>query len=224
MGQRLAAVHRVEAVGAFGYLEPARRDLTGECPPADPDAVRVGDPEPDWRAAMRAYADRELDALAASPLADLHGPVGDTLDERIDALAGPFEPALAHVDGLLENVRIDPGGALLGMLDWGFTVAATPAYDLVHVAGGLVGGVWTVADPPPWADRAREALIEGYAERAPERVERYRRNRSCYELLRLARMAAHFEEWLGLTGLDDPERVAATGRALWARIEGVIES
>jgi hypothetical protein len=37
-------------------------------------------------------------------------------------------------------------------------------------------------------------------------------------------MAAHFEEWLGLTGLDDPERVAATGRALWARIEGVIES
>lgn len=224
MGRHLAAVHRIEAVEAFGYLEPAGRGLAGERPPADPASVRVVDPEPEWRAAMRAYTDRELDVLAEGRLADLHDPVERALHGRIDGLAGPFEPVLAHVDGLLENVRIDRSGDLLGMLDWGFTVAATPAYDLVHVAGGLGGGVWTLADPPSWVDRAREALIEGYADRAPGRVERYRRNRSCYELLRLARMAAHLEEWLALKDLDDPARVAATERALRARIGEVIES
>ena len=103
----------------------------------------------------------------------------------------------------------------VGMLDWEFTLVAAPGHDLdlVHVGEGLNGGLWTLADPVPWGERAREALVEGYAERAPEAVAEYRTNRSCYELLQLTRAGAHVAEWLALAGLDDEERVAAAAAA-----------
>lgn len=132
--------------------------------------------------------------------------------KSIAALDGPFEAVLCRVDGLLENVLDPDTGEVFGLLDRGFTLAATPAYDLVHVGASLGGGPWTAADPVGWTDGARQALVAGYATRAPDRAERYRQNRDCYELLQWARVGAHLDEWLALRE-DDREAVAATERA-----------
>jgi hypothetical protein len=144
---------------------------------------------------------------------------GPVLASEVDAVAGPFEPALARVDQSIENVLV-AGDELTAWIDWEFTIAATPAYDLFCVAWSLAGGPYQFdADVPDRRLLVRDALFEGYAdapvhgERPPsDIVEQARTNQACYELLSTLRSMEHLEGWYQLFDLDG--QVDRTAREL----------
>jgi len=215
-GRHLAGVHRLDVVDAYGFLE---RDpgvtLRGERPPTTPDSFRVTDPTDSWPATVREWADEKLDPLTETRFGDVAEAVTPVLHERIDDLSGPFSPSLGHTDCQLENTLHDPDiGEVTGMIDWAFTLAVTPAYDLVSVGRSMAGGPWAFV--PGTADvrgLVRDALLAGYREAGGDAVvEQYRRNADCYELLYLVRTMSHLEEWLGMKGATDEQMHAAATR------------
>lgn len=205
-GRYLADLHDVPAVEAFGFLAPAGPALAGSRPPAD-FAVRVVDPTDDWPECLKTWADGTLRELESTRFADVIPRAEPLLESQIDGLVGRFEPRVARVDQSIENVLVEDG-EIRAFLDWEFTLAATPAYDLSCVVWSLAGGPYRMA--PGASDRrplVREALLEGYAR--PEVVEQFHANRSCYELLSLLRSMVHLEDWYGLFDLGDRVDAAA---------------
>lgn len=215
-GVHLAEVHRLDAVDAFGFLErdPAVA-LQGERPPTTPDSLRVADPTDSWPAMVRQWADDKLDPLAETRFVDVTDEVRPILHERIDDLSGPFAPSLGHIDCQLENTLHDPDtGEVTGMIDWAFTLAVPPAYDLVSVGRSMAGGPWAfVPETAAVHDLVRGALLAGYRDAGGEAsLDQYRRNADCYELLSLVRTMTHLEEWLGMKGATDEQVDAAAAR------------
>lgn len=118
------------------------------------------------------------------------------LDERVDALSGPFPPVIGRVDHGLHNLLLDPDtGAITGVVDWGFTLSVPPAYDLACVAANVAADPWSVhPETPDRRESVRTALCEGYrAAGEPAVVDRYRQHRRTYELLALVRGMAHLD-------------------------------
>jgi aminoglycoside phosphotransferase (APT) family kinase protein len=209
-GRDLASLHAVDAVDAYGFLTHDGPALSGGVPPADFSTVAVEDPTTDWRERLDGWAQDTLVHLEETRFADVVPEVEPVLESRVDAVEGPFEPALARVDQSIENVLVADGD-LTAWIDWEFTVAATPAYDLCCVAWSLAGGPYQFdADVPDRRPLVREALFEGYAavpargQHAPaDVVEQARANRPCYELLSTLRSMEHLEDWFELFDLGD---------------------
>jgi len=250
LGRYLARLHTVDAVEAFGYLAVADESRAGSVPPADPETLRVVDPESEWRARVRADADDGLSRLAETRFGDLRDPLAAVLDDMPAALTGPFRPALAHVDASPENHCWDPEAErLTGVLDWAFTVAAPPGYDLAYAGQTLGGGHWTLLpDRPDRRDEAFEAVLAGYLDAEPEPggpleradgsvvvgqatdgtrlttervVEQARANRDVYRRLMTVRTCNLFEGWFDWWGVEAWERAAAA-EMLRERVERLI--
>lgn len=203
-GRHLPELHGVDAVDAFGFLAPAGPEIDGDSPNGDADAIAVRDPTTDWRTRVRDWADGTVEALRHSRFGDLAPTAERALDARIDDLEGPFEPTLARIDQSPENALVADGD-LCGLIDWEFTVAATPAYDVVHVARSLGGGPFAFAPGvPDRRDALLEAVLAGYREAGGGRVvAQVRANRDCYELLCDLRVMTNLDEWYPLLDLDD---------------------
>jgi len=110
---------------------------------------------------------------------------------------------LARIDNALENVLLEDA-ELRAMLDWEFTIAATPGYDIVNVAWSLAGGPY-LFDPevPDRRAMVREALFRGYRDRGGDSVvDQARANRDCYELLSAVRSMTLPKHWYQLFDLD----------------------
>lgn len=218
-GRGLAGLHAVDAVDAFGFLTHDGPALSGRRPADDFATVAVEDPTPDWRERLAGWAEDTLVDLEGTRFADVIPDVRPVLMDRVDAVEGPFEPALARVDQSIENVLVD-GDDLTAWIDWEFTIAATPAYDLCCVAWSLAGGPYQFdADVPDRRSPVREALFEGYAdapvhgERPPAAiVDQARANRACYELLSTLRSMEHLEGWYQLFDLSS--RIDRSAREL----------
>jgi hypothetical protein len=118
----------------------------------------------DWPPTLAELIERELDGLSGSRFADCREVVAPALRERAATVSGPFGPVLRHVDASIENhLWDDEHETLTAVLDWGFTVAATPAYDLSCVAHSLGCGHWAfLPDTPDYRESVREPLIDGY--------------------------------------------------------------
>lgn len=188
-GRYLAAIHSLDAVDAYGFLEPAGETLRGERPGAG-FAVSVADPIENWSETVRAWVGDALDAHTASEFGDLTPVLREAIEGELTALEGKFRPALARIDHGTHNLLLDPdSGRIRSVVDWGFTMAATPAYDLAHVELTLAGGPWRFhPETPELRTAVREALLAGYRERGDERaVEQYRSNGRLYRLLALTR-------------------------------------
>lgn len=115
-----------------------------------------------------------------------------------------------------EIVRDD----LVAMLDWGFTLAATSAYDVHAVAWHLAAGPYLL-DPgvPDRRPLVREAVRAGYRERGdPAVLDRLDANRACYDLLTAIRSMVHLAERVETFDLDDVDRAAAWLRADLERV------
>lgn len=218
-GRGLASLHAVDAVDAFGFLAHDGPALSGETPIDDFAGVAVAEPTPDWRERLAVWAVDTLADLEDTRFADVIPEVRPVLMERVDEVEGPFEPALARIDQSIENVLVD-GGDLTAWIDWEFTIAATPAYDLLCVVWSLAGGPYRF-DPevPDRRSLVREALFGGYAEapvhgeRLPsDIVEQARTNQACYELLSTLRSMEHLEGWYQL--FDPGGQVNRTAREL----------
>jgi len=209
-GRGLASLHAVDAVDAYGFLTQDGPPLSGGVPADDFSSVAVVEPTADWRERLDGWAQDTLVDLEDTRFADVVPEVEPVLQSAVDAVEGSFEPVLARVDQSIENVLVADGD-LTAWIDWEFTVAATPAYDLCCVAWGLAGGPSQFdADVPDRRALVREALFEAYAEApvAGERsraaiVEQARANRDCYELLSTLRAMEHLEDWFELFDIGD---------------------
>ena len=203
-GRWLADLHAIPAVDGYGYLDYDDRRRSGEPPGCDSDVLTVIDPVDEWREQVQRSAASEIDQLTDTRFRDLASALETALEEEIDRLTGPFSPALARIDHSLENV-LHQDGTLTGILDWEFTIAATPGYDLVHCAKAMAGGPFLFA--PSVTDRwsiVFEAMLDGYRERVgAEAVSQIRVNRRCYDLLATVRTMAHLDEWYPMVGLAD---------------------
>lgn len=213
--------HAVDAVDAFGFLTYDGPPLSGGVPAGDFPSVAVVEPTPGWRERLDGWAQDTLPDIEDTRFADVIPEVRPVLTSQVDAVEGPFEPALARVDQSIENVLV-ADGELTAWIDWEFTIAATPAYDLCCVAWSLAGGPYqSDPDVPDRRPLVREALFEGYAdapvhgERSPAAiVEQARANRACYELLSTLRSMEHIEGWFELFDLGDQvDRAARDLRA-----------
>ncbi|NHN47419.1 phosphotransferase [Halostella sp. JP-L12] len=188
-GRYLAAIHSFDAVDAYGFLEPAGETLCGDRPPSD-FSVAVADPSENWPETVRSWVADALDAHADSEFGDLTPILREEVERELADLDGDSRPVLARIDHGTHNLLFDPDvGRIRSVVDWGFTMAATPAYDLAHVEPALAGGPWRFH--PETRDQrnlVREALLAGYRERGDERaVERYREHGRLYRLLALTR-------------------------------------
>lgn len=217
-GGGLAELHALDVEG-FGYLEAAGPTYRGERPAPDPDTVRVIEPRDDWRETVRAWSDRTFDQLAETRFADVIPDARPVVDALTAELTGEFEPALCHVDASIENVALDDGEPT-AMLDWAFTVAATPAWDLVCIERALAGGHWAfVPETPDLREPVHEALFDAYRSNAPPgALAEYEAHGELYELLALLRLLHFHDHWFELKGVTD-ERADAAAAAERAALD-----
>lgn len=202
-GRYLADLHAVDAVDAFGFLNYQGSTLRGERPGGGLDALTVADPISDWHERLRDWARGTIDGLHGTRFADLAPAAERAVGARIGGLEGGFTPSLARIDQSLENVLLTDG-RLSAMIDWEFTISATPAYDVVHCVQSLAGGPYLFAPGvPDRRTRVLEAVLEGYREEGPGRViDQVYANRDCYELLFALRAMANLEDWYRMLDLD----------------------
>lgn len=201
-GRYLTDLHALDAVDGYGFLTHVGPRRTGERPADDFSTVAVIDPTDDWRTCLRNWADGTLSRLAETRFADVVSEAEPVLAARIDSLQGPFEPVLGRVDHSIENVLVDDT-EIRAFLDWEFTLAATPAYDLTCVAWSLAGGPYQFShEDVERRPLVRDALLDGYLDRhSGGTVDQYHANRPCYELLSTLRSMVHLEDWYGLFDL-----------------------
>lgn len=222
-GELLAEVHGLDAVDAFGHVEhDPSRPLDGGRPPGDADQVVVADPEASWPAWLRAEAETALDALSERRFADVVPRAREAVTERIDRLSGPFDPAMCRIDHSLDNLLLDPSSrSVTAVLDWGFALAASPAYDLVFAVHSLSGGPWAkVPSTPDYAPPIRGAVVEGYRDDgSTTALAEFHEHRGLYELLSCLHSMLHFEDRLSMDGAsrDQIEGAAERHREVVAR-------
>lgn len=216
MGQHLADLHSLDAVDGFGFLEAVSTDpLRGGRPSGDPGSIRVADPTGDWPTYVRESVDGPLAALSDGPFADLVPEIREGVDARVVDLSGPHRSVLAHIDASIENTLFDPdSGTVTAILDWAFTIGATPAYDLAFVEHSLEGGPWWfLPSTPDHGELIREELIGGYRPHAPDHVvEQFRTHHDLYDLLALTHSMCHFEDRVVAEGATEEQVEAARER------------
>lgn len=195
-GRYLADLHALDPVDGYGYLTPVGPDLIGEPPSGSLDTVAVEDPTEEWTERLHQAADQELRIVEETRLADIVPRIRPVLESRIEGVEGPFEPVLARIDHSVENMLLVEG-EITAFLDWGFTIAATRGYDLVHVTRSLAGGPYLYG--PDTRDRRpliRDALLAGYCEATTTvQPDRIRATWSCYTLHSSVRSMGHLESW-----------------------------
>ena len=195
-GRYLGEAHLVDAVGSFGHVDrdPAR-PLDGDRPAGTVPDLAVRDGCESWPTFLRTYVERELDRHAGSRFGHLTPRLRDWCGERIEALSGPFSPVLGRNDHGLHNLLVDPDtGEVTAMLDWAYTLAVPPAFDL-GFATYLYGGAF-LAGLPDVRDRrhlVHEALSAGYRETAPGLADAVRDRNPFYEVLAAVRVMNDFE-------------------------------
>jgi aminoglycoside phosphotransferase (APT) family kinase protein len=193
-GRYLGELHGVPAVENFGHVRHDGPSSAGDRPARDPDALSAGDPKEEWPAFLRVYAESELDRLADSRFSALEPSLRRWLVDYVDDLQGSFEAVLGRNDHGLHNLLVDPGsGGIAAMLDWGYTLAVPSAFDFefaVYIySGAFLAGLSGVPDR---RGRVREAMLSGYGETAPDRVETLVDPDPCYRALATVRVANDF--------------------------------
>lgn len=193
-GGYLAELHSVPAVDKFGHVRHDAPDLSGGRPSGDPGDLTVGEPREDWSPYLRERVDHELDRHANSRFSALMPELKPWFEARIRELDGPFSPVLGRNDHGLHNLLIDPDtGEITAMLDWGYTLAVPPAFD-VEFAVYLYSGVF-LAGRPDVSDRrslVRGAILSGYRSVRPDRAEAVSTPEPLYELLAMVRIMNDF--------------------------------
>jgi aminoglycoside phosphotransferase (APT) family kinase protein len=212
-GRHLAALHDLDAVDRFGFvdIDPAEQ-LRGGKPSSSLDQISVEDPVDTWRSYLDHEYDRVLDRFDGHRFEDMV----PTIQPAFEVLGGKQNPVITRIDQSLDNQVLDPAtGAVTGLLDWEFCVAATPAYDIAFVVDSLAGGhLPYLPNEPDHREQILSGVLAGYREAGGEGVvERFRANRACYELLSLTHKLLNFDFWfdeMDIVDVTDEQRSAAS--------------
>ena len=185
-GRHLAELHGLDVVDAYGVV-----GVEGS---GGNEAFRVREPVEPWPAFLRATLEPELEGLEDSRFADLAGPVEAWIEGRLEGLGGVGRAALGRIDHGVHNLLFRPDGAIEALIDWGFTLAVTPGYDLRTVEYVLSGAV--LAPLEDAADRrslVRDALRAGYRTVGDYPAAELEAAGDLYELLAVVRAMNHLE-------------------------------
>jgi aminoglycoside phosphotransferase (APT) family kinase protein len=194
LGEYLAELHAVPAVGRFGHVRHDAPSLAGDRPSGDPATLTVGDPREDWPTYLRDYAAEELERHADSQFSDLTPELERWFEAGVPGLEGPFKPVLGRNDHGLHNLLIDSEtGEITAMLDWGYTLAVPAAFDF-EFAVYLFGGAFLAGHPdvPDRRTLVREAMLSGYRAVASDRAEAVSTPEPLYEALAMVRIMNDF--------------------------------
>ena len=212
-GRHLARLHGLDAVDAFGFVDvDADEVLDGGRPSSRVEQLAVEDATDSWCDYLAAETERVVAGLDATRFGDLRSTVRPVLDAHVEDISGELDPVVARIDQSLDNALLDSEtGAVTGLLDWEFCVAATPAYDLVFVEHSLAGGHWTLVPGVPDRRAAiRSAMLDGYREVGSAHVdEQFRENYDCYALLANLHAMLNFDWWFDQVGVPDERREVA---------------
>ena len=205
IGRHLHTLHDFDAVDSYGFVtvEPDET-LRGGQPSDAVSQLRVHDGDGDWRAYLQSEAEQVEEALQATRFDDLASRVRAEVEARIERLSGEFSPALARIDQSLEHALVDPAaGGVSGLIDWEFTMATAPGYDLVFVEHSLAGGHWSLCpDTPDRRTEIRAALHDGYRAAGGHPPEPGSAAYECYDLFHDLHAMLTFESWFE-NGADD---------------------
>lgn len=211
-GAYLGELHTVDAVESFGVVghDPAA-PMDGGRPGADAGQLAVAEPFDTWSEFLRASVEPELEKVGASRFADLAPRFEAAILGEIERLDRPAEPVLGRIDHGVHNLLIDrETGEIRTVIDWGFTLAVTPGYDLATVEYVLSGAVLAPLDDA--SDRrelVRDAMATGYRAAAGYPADELARARHCYELLAVLRAMNHLEAGVAKVPAGSEETVAA---------------
>lgn len=228
-GRYLAALHCLDAVDAFGRVVVEAGDATVRGPPSvSTDALSAtglqgSTPGDCWPSVLGSWLSETLEHHAETEFGDLTSDARDAVEERIADLNGAFEPVVGRIDHGLHNLLLDPEtGETTAVLDWAFTLAVPPAYDLACVEANFTLGPWSMhPDTPDRGTLLRDALRESYAEHGdPAVVSQLRDRYPLYELACLLRATLH----LGATMADgSPEDRAAAASEYRTALRGATD-
>lgn len=211
-GEHLAQIHSLDLVTAFGGVETAQqRTLLGARPSTSEDQIAVTDSSETWPDVLRERAENSLQKHSKTRFSDLTSPIRQSICRHIDALSGTFEPVLGRIDNSLDNLLIDGGtGEITAVIDWSFTLAVPPEYDLVCAERNLTGGPWSMLpDSRNYQPLVREALFEGYGSERPSfDLDRVRQQYPLYEWLSFVRSMNNLEEWMNGATPDQIDEAA----------------
>lgn len=194
-GEHLARLHRLDGPDGFGVVQLAGRpDGRARTVKAD-GPIQVRDPVESWPDFLLASVDPELDRLASSRFDDLEPAVRTWVHDRVGAVSDSRSPVIGRIDHGVHNLLMRPAeGQIEALIDWGFTLAVTPGYDLRTVEYVLSGAV--LAPLPDASDRrhlVREALEEGYRRTARYPTDELAAAGNLYELMAVVRAMNHLE-------------------------------
>ncbi|PSP80038.1 hypothetical protein BRC81_02240 [Halobacteriales archaeon QS_1_68_20] len=148
--------------------------------------------------------------------ADLPGRLVETVRDRDPTLENTT-PTLLHGDPSRINLHLDPDG----LLDWERALVGDPAFGVVEAAFHHVGQPDVDdADEPP----LREALYEGYRERAGDLPPGLEQNRPLYEAVSYLLVPQAFEDWAPRVDTPNDELAADVREEFDARLDRAREA
>lgn len=194
-GHYLAELHSLSPVEQFGQIAYEGQPLTGDTPPGDPAQLTVEPAEETWVAFLEEYTSNELDRHTESQFAELTDDLTEWVEDAIKSLEGPFDPVLGRNDHGLHNLLIDATtGDITGMVDWNYTLAVPPAFDVEFAiylySGAFFAGRSAVSDRRPLV---RDALLSAYQSEAPSLADRVSTREPLYEALAMIRIMNDFD-------------------------------
>lgn len=161
-----------------------------------------------WPAVVEGLVDDES-AFESERFADFPGRAREVVASRREALALGRDgaesaddddrpvPALLHNDPRPENAFCGTGDGCVGLIDWEQAMVGDPVLDIVKAEGRFLG-----RPDIPGRERLREALFEGYRERAGELPAGFDLRRGVYRVVTFLGVAEGFDEWA--PGVDEP--------------------
>ena len=204
-GRYLAELHDLPAVEAFGVLGHA----------ADGDAASLGslevrEPVEDWSTFLRRSFEPELDALGDSRFDDVEAAVSGRFHSGVDDLEISRRPVLGRIDHGVHNLLLGAERAEIeAVIDWGFTLAVTPGYDLRTVEYVLSGAVLApLEDATDRRPLVREAMTEGYRDTRAYPEDELAAAGELYELMAVVRSMNHLDAGLAKVPAGTEDRVA----------------
>lgn len=210
-GRYLAELHGLDVVDAYGVV--------GVEPSGGEDELHVRESLESWPAFLRASVEPELEGLEGARFADITDPAEDWVERRLDSIDGVGRPALGRIDHGVHNLLFDPAdGTIEALIDWGFTLAVAPGYDLRTVEYVLSGAVLApLEDATDRRGLVREALREGYRDVADYPAAELEAAGDLYELMAVVRAMNHLEAGIAKVP-EGTEDVVADGLRSAARV------